>query len=179
MDKERSKSEELAVYWAQHQPAIAGYISTLVSNFQDADDLLQSVAVVTVEKFDTYDSDKSFVAWAIGIARNLVLKYYADQKKTRAIMDPQTIEAISDVYSKEFKSIIQQNDMMKHALDHCVQQLKGKWRKMLEMYYLRELSPARISQRLGMTPNNVFVSLHRVRMTLRECVKNQLSRDYA
>lgn len=177
MGIEKSDSDQLAVYWAQHQPVIAGYISSLVSNFQDADDILQNVAMVTVKNFDEFDRGRSFVAWAIGIARNLVLKYYAEKKKNHLILDHQAIEAISRTYENEFKTICQQNDTMKMAMDRCLKQVKGRWRKVLEMYYLRELSAMRIAQQLGMTKSNVCVSLHRVRIALRECVQNQLQQE--
>lgn len=177
MGIEKSDSDQLAVYWAQHQPVIAGYISSLVSNFQDADDILQNVAMVTVKNFDEFDPNRSFVAWAIGIARNLVLKYYTEKKKNHLILDHQAIEAISRTYENEFKTICQQNDTMKAMMDRCLKQVKGRWRKVLEMYYLRELSAMRIAQQLGMTKSNVCVSLHRVRIALRECVQNQLQQE--
>lgn len=177
MVTEKTGSEELAVYWAQHQPVISGYIGSLISNFQDADDVLQNVAVVTVKKFDEYDRNKPFVSWAIGIARNMVLKYYSEQKKSRVVLDHQAIQAVSQVYEKEFGSFSRQNEIAKNALERCMAQLKGRWKKILEMYYLREFSPARISQQLGITKNNVFVLLHRVRLALRNCVQDQLQKD--
>ena len=173
-----SHSEELAVYWAQHQPVVAGYISSLISNFQDADDVLQNVAVVTVKKFDEYDREKPFAAWVIGIARNMILKYYSEKKnKGRLVLDHRAVEAISDIYEREFDRISRHHDITQGALERCMRQLKGRWKKVLEMYYLRELSPVRIAQQLGITRNNVFVSLHRVRQALRECVHDQLQQD--
>ncbi len=178
MSNDKSHSEELAVYWAQHQPVVAGYISSLISNFQDADDVLQNVAVVTVKKFDEYDREKPFASWVIGIARNMVHRYYAEKKNQgRVILDCRAVEALSDVYEREFDKISHHHDIAQGALERCMQQLKGRWKKVLEMYYLRELSPIRIAQQLGITRNNVFVSLHRIRMALRECVHNQLQQD--
>ncbi len=179
MTTQKSNSEELAVYWAQHQPVISGYISSLISNFQDADDVLQNVAMVTVQKFDEYDRERPFVSWAIGIARNMIMKYYSERKKKHLILDQQAIQAISQVYENEFKTFSHHNEMAKTALDRCMGQLRGRWKKVLEMYYLRELSPMRIAQQLGITKNNVFVSLHRVRIALRECVHEQLQRGQA
>lgn len=178
MSIDKSHSEELAVYWAQHQPVVARYISSLISNFQDVDDILQDVAVVTVKKFEEYDHEKPFASWAIGIARNMVLKYYSEKRQQgHLVLDQRAVEAISDVYEREFDRVSRHHDIAQNALDGCMQQLKGRWKKVLEMYYLRELSPARISQQLGITRNNVFVSLHRVRGALRECVRNKMQQD--
>ena len=62
---------------------------------------------------------------------------------------------------------------MEKALKNCLSRLEGKWKKMLDMHYMDEMSPARIAQQLGMTRNNVFVSLHRIRLSLKKCVKYQ------
>jgi len=171
-------SEELAVYWAQHQPVVAGYIGSLIPDFQDADDVLQNVAVMTVKKFDEYDRERPFAAWVIGIARIMVRKYYSEKKnKGHLILDHRAVEALSDVYEQEYFRIARRHDIRQSALERCMRQLKGRWKRVLEMYYLRELSPGRIAQQLGITPNNVFVSLHRVRLALRECVQHQLQQD--
>ncbi len=177
MESDKIKSEELAVFWAQHQPAIAGFVCSLVPNFQDADDILQNVAVITVEKFDEYDRSKPFVGWAIGIARNLILKYYSDKKKDRITLDSKAIENISRVYEAEMQTFSSHKTMVENAMERCLEQLKGRWRILVEMYYLREFSTARIAQQLGMTPGNVLTSLHRVRAALRDCVANRIKRE--
>jgi len=45
------------------------------------------------------------------------------------------------------------------------------------MHYMDELSLARIAQLLSLTPNNVAVSLHRVRLSLKKCVEQKLYED--
>ena len=171
---EKADNKELAVYWAQSQPTIAAFIHSLVPNFQDADDILQNVAVVTVEKIDQFDRNRSFSAWAIGIARNLILKHYTQKGKKQAILDIEVVKKVAQVYEYEARSIHDQKESMEKALKKCLMQLKGKWKKIVDMHYTDELSPARIAQQLSMTRNNVFVSLHRIRLALKNCVKHKL-----
>lgn len=173
MDRE-AKNKELAVFWAQSQPAIAAFIHSLVSNFQDADDILQNVAVVTVEKFDQFDRKRSFTAWSNGIARNLILKHYSRKGSTHVILDIEAIKKIAQVYDQESQSIHDQKECMEKALKKCLMQLKGKWKKVVDMHYMDEFSPVRIAQQLSMTRNNVFVSLHRVRLALKKCVEREI-----
>lgn len=173
MDKQ-SKNTELAVFWAQSQPTIAAFIHSLVPNFQDADDILQNVAVITVEKFEEFDRNRSFSAWANGIARNLILKYYSPKGKKRPILDIEAIEKISHVYEQESTSIHDQKDHMERALKKCLMRLTGKWKKMVDMHYMDEFSASRIAQQLSMTRNNVFVSLHRLRLSLKKCVEREI-----
>jgi RNA polymerase sigma-70 factor (ECF subfamily) len=173
MDKEE-KNKELAVFWAQSQPTIAAFIHSLVPNFQDADDILQNVAIITVEKFEEFDRDRSFSAWGYGIAKNLILKYYSKKGRKRVIIDTDAINKIAQVHEEESQSIHDQKESMEKALKKCLSRLKGKWKKMVDMHYMDEFSPTRIAQQLSMTRNNVFVSLHRLRLSLKQCVKHQL-----
>lgn len=171
MDRE-AKNKELAVFWAQSQPTIAAFIHSMVPNFQDADDILQNVAVITVEKFNDFDRSRSFSAWATGIAKNLILKYYSEKGKKKTVLNADAVRRIVEVYEAESRSIHDQKDSLEKALKKCLQRLEGKWKKIVGMHYVDELSPARIAQQLSMTRNNVFVSLHRSRLALRQCVKS-------
>jgi RNA polymerase sigma-70 factor (ECF subfamily) len=177
MNEEMSQSEELAVLWTQSQRSVGAFIASLVPNFQDADDILQNVAVITVKKFDRFDKEKSFVSWAIGIARNEILKYYAEKKKNHAIPDIEAIEQIADIYESERASNDLYDRTIKVALASCIGRLRDKWKHMLELYYLREQSSARIAQQLAMTRSNFFTSLHRIRFALKECVTKEMRRS--
>jgi RNA polymerase sigma-70 factor (ECF subfamily) len=175
MEQPRTRSEELAAHWAKSQPLIAVFVASIVTNVHDADDILQNVALVTARKFDQYDRNRSFVAWAIGIARNEILKYYEDRRTT--IISVEAIEQIAQVCDSEtLRGLDTTTDRMQ-ALRLCMERLKTRWRTVLEMHYLRELSPARIAQQLDMSQANVFVILHRVRVALRECVEQRLRQE--
>ena len=169
------QNKELAVFWAQSQPKIASYIFAQVPNFQDADDILQNVAVVTVDKFEKFDRSGSFTAWAIGIAKVLILKYYNEKRKARLMLDSDAIQIIAEVCETEQKKINDQKEVFEKHLKACMLLLKAKWKKMLDMHYKYEFSPDRIAQQLSMTTNNVYVSLHRIRLSLKECVEKKIS----
>jgi len=176
MDQE-AKNKELTVFWAQSQPTIAAFIHSLVPNFRDADDILQNVAVITVEQFEQFDRNRSFSAWANGIARNLILKYYSQQGRKRVILDAEAIQKVAQVYEHESQTIHDQKESMEKALKKCLMGLKGKWKKIVDMHYMDEFGPSRIAQQLSMTRNNVFVSLHRVRLALKKCVERELQEN--
>ena len=58
--------------WALAQPAVAAFLTSVVRDFRERDDLLQDVAVAVIESFESYDESRPFVPWAIGIARHRV-----------------------------------------------------------------------------------------------------------
>ncbi len=81
---QNSSVRELARLWVQSQSVISAYITANVLDVQHAEDLVQEVAQVVAEKFDTFDRSRSFISWALGIARNRVLKYYRSRAPRQA-----------------------------------------------------------------------------------------------
>ncbi len=82
---QNSPVRELARLWVQSQSVISAYITANVLDVQHAEDLVQEVAQVVAEKFDTFDRSRSFISWSLGIARNRVLKYYRSAPRQTGI----------------------------------------------------------------------------------------------
>ena len=66
---DRETHKQIAAQWAKSQPGIFAFISSIIPNFADVEDKLQTVAATVVEKADQYDASQAFAGWAIGIAR--------------------------------------------------------------------------------------------------------------
>jgi len=163
---------ELSVLWTKAHPIVFAFIRSTVRDFHRSEDVMQEVAATVAEKFDQYDRERPFPPWVIGIARNKVLAYLRKHTNDRHVFDDETVGKIADVYVEaeaegEFSE-------MRSALEACMEQVKGRARKILELRYVRNQTPAAISKGTGMTANAVSVMLHRIRQALRECVRSQL-----
>lgn len=172
MDQSEQKGrEELTVYWTQAQPIVSAFISSMVQSFQDAEDVLQMTAITLAKKYDQYDRNRPFVAWAIGIAKYEVLTYRRQKAKDRHVFDDAIVDQITQAYQETASELTG----LRNALRKCLKEVKGRSRKMLELRYIRELKPTRIGRQLGMTTNAVFVALHRIRVALRDCIEQRLT----
>jgi RNA polymerase sigma-70 factor (ECF subfamily) len=167
------KLEEITFYWTQAQPAVAAFISSLVRNFEDANDVLQSVAMVIVRKYDKYDKKIPFTAWAIGIARNEVLHYRRKISKDRHIFDDELVNMIAHTYQEKTSEL---NDIKK-TIEICISRVQGRWQQILKMRYLQEMDARRIAQCLGISSNAVFLILHRLRLSLRNCIQHAMKHE--
>lgn len=160
--------------WTQTQTSVLAFISSTVRDFSDADDVLQCVARVAVAKFDEFESDggsQAFVKWAITIARYEVLRFLRDQSTDRHRWMADSVEEIAAA----FEELSPQFDERRHALAHCVQQLQGRTREVLEKRYGEGLKTGRIAERMGLSGNNVSMILNRAYRTLRSCIETQLA----
>ena len=161
---------ELAVYWTKAQSHVASFISLMVPDFHDAEDVLQRVAVALVKKFHEFDRQRSFRDWAVGIARYEILAYQRRKARDRHVFDENIIKQVSQMY-REAESAF---DDVREALAECVGKVTGRNRRLLEMWYLNGVNQVEIARELDTTPNTVYVSLHRIRTALRDCVRRRL-----
>ncbi len=77
---------ELAGLWVRAQSVIAAYIHANVGDAHHVEDLVQEVAQACAESFASFDRQRSFVSWAMGIARHRIQKYYRTRARDRLVM---------------------------------------------------------------------------------------------
>src|SRR5262245_39433334 len=77
----------------QHQNAMLRYILPLVGNLDDAQDVLQETASALWQKFDLYDPQQPFLAWAKQFARNEVLMHH---RRRYTFLTEELIETLVD-----------------------------------------------------------------------------------
>ena len=161
-----SHTRQAARQWTLAQPVVSAFIASLVRDFRDRDDVLQETAVAVLESFDRYDTSRSFVGWAIGIARNQVGLYLRRRGRDRHVFDPDAVELLADAFQRLEPEETRQLD---HLRD-CVKLLAGRSRKICELRYRQDLKPASIAPLVEMTANSVAKALQRIREQLRECI---------
>lgn len=164
------KTEEMTLYWTHSQSIVAAYISSAIPNFEDANDVLQGVALTIVRSYDKYNKQTPFSAWAIGIARNEILHYYRKVGRDRHIFDDELVQRIAEVYQEKNPDLHE----IQKALEQCMTKLEGRWREIIQLRYLRGMDARRIGESLGISQNAVFALLHRIRLFLRECIQRKI-----
>lgn len=172
MDESTRKVTRL---WTLAQPRISAFVTSVVRDFRDRDDLMQDIAVAVFESFDSYDSSRPFPTWALGVARNQFKTYLAKRKRdqSRLVFDDETVACVEDAIASQPMEEL-------HKLDHlrsCVQELEGRGRELCELRYQDELKPAAISEALGMPGTAVRKALQRVREQLRQCIDRKTAAE--
>jgi RNA polymerase sigma-70 factor (ECF subfamily) len=173
--KPESQQEQtllLSRLWTEAQPVVAAMVAGSVVDFQHGEDLVAQVAETVVLKFDEYDRTRPFIPWALGIARNLVLRHYERRAGDRLVFFEEGALAAMAAAHEE---IAGESTERLAAIRRCLTEIRGKTRRVMEMRYIDGLKPAAIGQALEMTSNAVWVMLHRGREAVARCVKKRLS----
>ncbi|MGA0038400.1 MAG: sigma-70 family RNA polymerase sigma factor [Pirellulales bacterium] len=153
--------------WVRAQPVVTAFLSTVVRDFCERDDLLQDVAVAVMQGFDRYDRTRPFTPWAIGVARNQVGLYLRRRKRDRHTFDSEAMERVAAAFERLSPEATSQFD----RLGECLAAVTGRARQICDLRYRDDLKPAAIASRLGMQPNAVSKALQRVRDQLRQCIE--------
>ena len=144
----------------------------MVRDVVSRDDIMQEVIAAVVENFEKYDSEKPFLHWVLGIARNQIGLYRRRFQRERLVFDDTTVELISETFTQI--SEIEVNKL--EFLRGCMDKLTERDRQICELRYEQNLKPASIATTLGATPNAVSKALQRIRDQLRNCIEFQVIR---
>jgi RNA polymerase sigma-70 factor (ECF subfamily) len=167
------KAERFAALWTAAQSTIASFIRTLISDSQQADEVLQRVAVTLVRKFDQYDESRPFAAWAVGVAKFEVLYFRRERATDKHLFGDDIVEQIASRY----ELLAEDADPVREALRQCVEQLTGRSRRVIDLRYRRGMKSLAIADEMELSPGAVRMLLCRVRDSLRRCIERRVPRQ--
>jgi RNA polymerase sigma-70 factor, ECF subfamily len=164
----RDPAEFLKLF-LQHEADLRAVIGSLVRDWNAAEDVLQETALTTWERFDEYDRDRSFGAWARGIAVFKVLRKREQTARSPILFSPEAMTAVLDAFDRSSgKPAAIMND-----LGECLEKLPEKARQLLSLRYGEALDVRQVAERTAGTTEAVYKALLRARKWLRECLENR------
>ena len=140
----------------------------LVHNESDAEDLLQETAKSLWQHFDQYDPEKSFLAWAIVIARNEALNFLKKNAKSKAMFSDETYRLLSEMKIEEDD---ERNEQKKRFLRECLRKLSPVDRKILHLRYEEGLPARKMAEIFGRSRDGIYQTVARIHGILHRCVR--------
>jgi RNA polymerase sigma-70 factor (ECF subfamily) len=159
--------------WTQAQASLAGYVTAVVSDPHQADDVLQNIAVAALRRFPDYDPERPFIAWAMGIAKIEILTLRRDSARAAARFRAETVESLAEVWQE----LLPEADGRKRALGECLRKVTGRNRELVTLRYERERPLDEIAGELRMSGVAVRVALSRLRAALQACIERRLAAE--
>ena len=169
MTNDPKHAEFLKIFMSNRHDILA-FIIGMVRDATAAEDIFQDVSIILWEKFDTYDPDKSFKAWARGIAGNKVLQHWQKQKKSADVYSPELISNVLAAYERTESN----TGNMIDALRNCREQLPEKQSSLLKYKYEKRWKLNQIAETIGKSLAATQKSLSRVRYALQDCIRKQM-----
>lgn len=154
--------------YTQYEAALHIFVRSMLRSREEADEVMQQVAVVLWSKFETA---QDFRKWAFGVARLEVLRFVQSRKRDRHVFDEELLKRLSDRASLDPQGAVERRD----ALEVCLQKLPSAQRELVLNAYTRGTRIDELAIRRNQTPMALYKLLHRIRFMLFECVERTLA----
>lgn len=148
------------------------YIYSLTGKVDQAEDILQETNKKLWQLKDEYDHSREFLPWAYTVAYNQVRAARTKIKRERLVFqDEEVLHALAN----EQVSWSRQLDERGSALEKCLTGLSDKHKKIVRKYYTDGFTMEEVGKSLQRSTGSIAVALHRIRLSLMECIRGQLS----
>lgn len=165
--------KELSKQFMTQRRSLLAYTFALVQDHDVAEDLVQEVYVQLAEASEAGLKIDHFGKWCRGVARNLALKYWRNQRRGREVFGSDVVEML-DLAFEEQQQQVQEWDRKKQALARCIAQLPRSGRHILKLKYVEGRGVRQIAGRLHRSSGAIFQALSRLRKALLKCIQARL-----
>ncbi len=153
--------------YAANEPAIRAFVRRLVPLREDANDVMQEVAVALWRKSTPELAGEDFRRWAFGVARYEVLAWRRDKARDRHVLD----EDVLMLLASEAIACEDSLDAQREALNACLKKLAAPQRELLLAAYSDKSGIQSVAQLSGRTLGGFYQWLYRIRVSLLNCVR--------
>jgi RNA polymerase sigma-70 factor (ECF subfamily) len=159
--------------YVEHEPSLRGFVRSLVPTLEDANDVMQEVAMALWKRFGALDAPENFRRWAFGVARLEALEFLRKKSRDRHVFGEALLAQLADDAEEMADQFVEE----RKALDVCLQKLPSEQRRLVEAAYAPGVRMDELASRIGRTAMAVYKSLHRIRMMLAECAKREMAKE--
>jgi len=165
------RTDEFVRLFSQHEPLIRGFLLTLLPSRGETDDLFQRTSIVLWQKFEHFQSDSNFGAWACQIAKLEVRNYLRIRNRDRHLFSDALLVSLAEVR----QSISDDLESRREILRHCITKLRVSDREIIQQCYGPQTTTIKdVAESLGRPVNTLYKALIRIRQALFECVERSL-----
>ena len=152
--------------WVRWQPAIYGYIRTVVFRRADAEDVLQDVAEILWRKIDQFQPGTRFDQWAYRVARNVVLNHRRKAGRQRVMFSDEMARQLADEAVIAGAASRAELD----ALESCIAKLSAAHQDLIRRRYAPGATGRSVAAGVGRSESAVSRAISRIHRALMRCV---------
>ena len=156
---------------------IYGAILRLVRDPDEAGSLVQETFLQALHSLDAFRGQAKVSTWLYGIAMNVTRTYLRKKIQHRRVLSERDIDWLqphftwrgthAERYTDWDPEIMLEKRERAHMVRQAIDRLPERYRVVLVMRDLEELSTAEVAEALSISEGNVRVRLHRARNTIR------------
>jgi RNA polymerase sigma-70 factor (ECF subfamily) len=166
-----ARTEMLVRLLSRHQDDLFRYIFALLPHEDDARDVLQETCVALYRKFEEYDPDKPFLAWAYCFAYLEILKQRERNQRGTRLLSRDVIAGLAR--EREAHEPVLHARLV--ALEQCLADLSPADRELIQQRYQQKARSEDLVRQLETSRRTLFRKLDRIRRLLHECITRRVA----
>lgn len=170
---DRAQYEQFLGHFARERDRLYGYIYSLLPHAADAEDVFQRCSVLLWQKFDQFDVERSFLAWARGVAFYEVRNFLRTARRDRLQFADELVAQLAEQRAETAEEF----DPRLTALRGCLERLPANQRELVKRLYTGQESIKDLAARAGRAVQTVYNQLSQTRRKLLECVERKLAAE--
>lgn len=156
-----------------HQAALRAFVLSLLPGNPDAEDVIQDANALIWQKRGDFVIGTNFKAWMFSVARFKVMATWRDQKRRKEWNVPEET-LVKLIEQSEEGGSFEDTETRHEVLRECLQQLRPEDRGLILRRYIEEWKLRDLAAEVGRSAESLKVSLHRIRMVLRLCLRRRM-----
>lgn len=167
-----------------HGDYLLSFAMTKLTDRELAKDLVQDTFVSALTHLETFKGNSSIKTWLTSILNRKIIDHW--RKAETKFVDPLSHFFQTDrkaqhwIESKRPKGHIADFEQAifdaeeRSALDDCIEILPSNWKHIIQSKYFLEKKAEAICKDFNITPSNMWIIIHRSKLSLRECLEQKL-----
>ncbi len=163
---QKGDKEKFSLLVKRYEDKLFRYGRRFLSSRENIEDIVQDVFVSTFQNINNFDSSLRFSSWIYRIAHNAFVNSLKKNSKSPIIyIDFDTL--ISHPVYEEPKDFEKEQKEMKEMVDKGLEKLSSKYKEVIILHYLEEMSYKEISDILRIPMGTVGIRIKRAKESLR------------
>ena len=174
-------------HWVEeHGDCLYRYALLRVRRPEVAEDLVQETFLAAVKTFGSFRGKSSERSWLCGILKNKICDHFRKLGRETCFTD---LEFLNDELSHKFvpqgfwnhergplewkpeAEVVMHRTEFWETFRDCLTKIPQRVADVFMLREMEQMGTAQICEALNISPNNLWVMLHRARMALRECLE--------
>lgn len=149
------------------------YIRSLMPNLADVEEVFQQTNLVLWQKFDEFDPETNFRAWAFRVAFYETANHRSRSRKGGVRFSDEFLAEVAAEAERQSDA----TEARLAALGQCIDKLPEHDRRLIEGRYAEGASGESIAAALGRPTRWVYKAVTRIRRALLQCVTRTLEQE--
>jgi RNA polymerase sigma-70 factor (ECF subfamily) len=164
---QKGDKEAFGLLVERYEAKLLRYGGKFISRSEDIEDIVQDVFLRCYENIQSFDTSQKFSPWIYRIAHNAFVNGLRKRKRSPLVYVDFDALLAHPVYEDPAPKEREQQEIKK-MIDESLDKLKDKYREVLVLYYLEELSYKEIADIIQVPTGTVGIRIKRAKESLKK-----------